>query len=383
MPTTATKNLIYRSLLPFLSPNCGNDPLCGHEGHPLTSTGSFEHLIKKHHVLGSALLISDQKHKAVVYTSSVSPSHHASSETYFRVASITKMATAALTLHLYDRGIIDIDCPISSYIPDTDPFFPEPITLRQLLSHTSGLADPPTLGKDLEEGKPFTDLLMQSQIQAPGISFRYSNLGYGLIGSVLEAVLNLPLGALFREYLFEPLCMNATLEGATLPQDQIMPVTRILPYRKGTDLVLTPLGRKPLNTVDPLRHYGHTAGSMYTDILSLHRLIQVLIQNGGNYLADQILNMMKTQHAVYGAVSPSLSYGLGLLIINDKRLSGGRIIGHQGFAYGCADGAFWEEETGRELIFLNGGCSEARTGRLGKANADMIRWAFRKELPAW
>ena len=56
---------------------------------------------------------------------------------------------------------------------------------------------------------------------------------------------------------------------------------------------------------------------------------------------------------------------------------------HQGFADGCADGAFFEETTGNIMITLNGGCSEARQGRLGLMNRDMLHYAFRKELPSW
>ena len=88
-------------------------------------------------------------------------------------------------------------------------------------------------------------------------------------------------------------------------------------------------------------------------------------------------------HVSYGKLSPTLSYGLGLLRVHDPSLAGHDLIGHQGFAYGCVDGAFWEEGTERLLLFLNGGCSEARTGRLGVANRDMARWAFRKELESW
>ena len=74
---------------------------------------------------------------------------------------------------------------------------------------------------------------------------------------------------------------------------------------------------------------------------------------------------------------------LGVLRILDPAISGSLVYGHQGFAYGCADGAFWEADTGRIMITLNGGCSEARSGRLGLANRDFLRWAFRKELPSW
>ena len=162
-----------------------------------------------------------------------------------------------------------------------------------------------------------------------------------------------------------------------------MPVIRVLPYRPGSGLTLTELGKKPLDHPDPLRHYGHTAGSMYTDIISLHRMLRCIRDGGSPVLSADSVSLMEQQHASYGTLSPSLSYGLGLLIIRDPALSSGRILGHQGFAYGCADGAFWEEETGWIMIMLNGGCSEARTGRLGLCNRDMLRWAFRKEIPLW
>ena len=122
---------------------------------------------------------------------------------------------------------------------------------------------------------------------------------------------------------------------------------------------------------------------MYTTVQSLQKLLNVLILNENGFLSPSTLEEMKKQHASYGSLSPTLSYGLGLLQIRDPRISSSRVLGHQGFAYGCGDGAFWEEETGRLLIFLNGGCSEARSGRLGSANRDFMIWAFRKELPSW
>jgi hypothetical protein len=122
---------------------------------------------------------------------------------------------------------------------------------------------------------------------------------------------------------------------------------------------------------------------MYLDLASLEKLVQCLMKDGAPLLKTGLGKQMTQEHAVYGPISPTLSYGLGLLRISDPSVSPGLVLGHQGFAYGCADGAFWEEETGRQAVFLNGGCSEARTGRLGVANRDVLRWALRKELPAW
>ena len=79
-----------------------------------------------------------------------------------------------------------------------------------------------------------------------------------------------------------------------------------------------------------------------------------------------------------GLLSMRLSYGLGLLIVEDRSLSPRRLLGHQGFAYGCADGAFLEEGTGRQIVFLNGGCSEARRGRLGLCNRDVLAFGLKQ-----
>ncbi len=384
MPTTVFKNTLYRALLPFAAPNCGSRPVSSVTGCELRDRRGLEKLLRRHHVLGSATLLSDGKRSVIACSSSENPSHTARPDTFFRVASITKTATALLVLRLVDEAILSLDRQVGSYFTDrkaADAL--DGITLRHLLSHTSGLLDPADLEAAVTAQTPFPDLVRKARTAAPGSSFCYSNLGFGLIGCILETVLGLPVGEIFRERLFDPLGMNATLEGCLLPQDRIMPVVRILPYRAGSGLVLTALGSHPLTLADPLCHYGHTAGSMYTDITSLHTLLRVLIDPQQDFLSESLRKEMTACHASYGSLSPTLSYGLGLLMICDPSLSSGRVLGHQGFAYGCADGAFWEESTGRVIITLNGGCSEARTGRLGLANRDFIRWAFRKEMAAW
>ena len=98
----------------------------------------------------------------------------------------------------------------------------------------------------------------------------------------------------------------------------------------------------------------------------------------GDTSPKSTVRVMTSVQATYGRLSPTLSYGLGLVIIRDPRLSGKPLIGHQGFAYGCADGAFLEEGTGRQIVFLNGGCSEARRGRLGLCNRDVLAFGLKQ-----
>ena len=384
MPTTKFKNTAYRLLIPFFSPSCEKQPISSLSGHELIYRRSFISMIRRHHVLGSAVLLKSGNQQTLICTSSSNPLHISSPGIYFRVASITKTATSILCMRLSDLNILDPDLPVSTFFhDDTARSVLEGITLRHLLSHTSGLVDPPDLEVLLEKNVPFTDFLPSFRKSLPGRQFHYSNLGFGLIGCILESVLNLPVGQIYRDYLFEPLKMNATLEGCTIPAERIMPVTRIFPYHRNHDLVLTSLGSRPVLSPDPVRHYGHTAGSMYTDILSLQKLLNALVFCENLFLSRQAVSEITRVHASYGRLSPTLSYGLGLLRICDHSVSDSYIYGHQGFAYGCADGAFWENNTGRIAIILNGGCSEARVDRLGLLNRDFMRWAFQKELPAW
>ena len=384
MPSTKIKNILYRAALPFCAPSTGLHPMLKAEGHELVNPNGLSRIIRRHHVFGGAVLISDGDSQSLVLERSSSFRQEATAGTFYRVASITKMATSLLCLLLYHDGLLDPDAPVTEYLPDSTGI-PDlsGVTLRHLLSHTSGLSDKPDLETLLESGAPYTDAVSGARFSEPGTCFRYSNLGFGLIGCILESVSGIPLGELFSSRIFEPLDMNASIEGCSLPEERIMPVIRLMPFRPEKKLSVTPLGRIPLTVPDPIHHYGHTAGSMYADISSLHRLLVCIRDDGSPLLSGSGTSLMKCLHASYGAVSPSLSYGLGLLIINDPVLSSGRILGHQGFAYGCADGAFWEESTGRTMIILNGSCSEARHGRLGICNRDMLYWSMKKELPQW
>lgn len=384
MPTTEAKNRLYRMALPFLAPGPGRNPEVRVSGHRVEREAAYRRLLRRHHVLGSAGMITAGDREAVMLSSSEHPKHIAERDTMFRVASITKMATALCVMQYAEAGSLDPDQPIFRFFPaETFSEKARKITARQLLSHTAGLLDPPDLENCLLRKIPFLPVMEKALQHEPGAEFHYSNLGFGMLGCVLEAIENRPVSRILQEKVFDPLGMNATLDASALRREKIMPVARVLRYWEGREVTVTALGAVPLTEAAPMLHYGHTAGSMYTDIDSLQKLVRCLREDGSPLLSPETGREMKRQHAAYGAISPTLSYGLGILIIRDPRLSGGRILGHQGFAYGCADGAFWEEETGNTVLFLNGGCSEAREGRLGLCNFEMLRWALQEELPGW
>lgn len=388
MPSGTVRNLIYRAMLPLRAPSPRGHMRRQTAGRALTDPEGYERLLVRHHVLGASLLLRDNEETRAVFTSlDGKHARTADESTLFRVASLTKMATALAVLRLCERGAFGLDDPVSGLLPDGRGL--EGITLRHLLSHTSGLRDLTLSEQGMVRGIPYPDVLRQDgcRVGEPGQSFAYCNLGFGLLGCVIEQTTELPVSDAVADLVLRPLGMRGTLDASTLDEDRIMPATRVLARGSSPDVRVTQLGRVRLEKPDPLRHYGHTAGALYTDAASLSRLLTMIAQGGSldgvRFLGETYIKEMTARQAVYGRISPTLSYGLGLLFIRDPALSGSRIIGHQGFAYGCADGAFWEESTGRQVIFLNGGCSEARTGRLGVCNRDVLRWALREEMPRW
>ncbi|MCK5314380.1 MAG: serine hydrolase [Anaerolineales bacterium] len=119
-------------------------------------------------------------------------------ETLFEVASNSKVLTAYIALRLVDQGLLSLDQPLNSYLPE--PWLPpsnyrDAITLRQVLSHSSGLGHN-TLGRDIRF--------------VPGSGYSYSAIGFLYTQAVLEQTTGKSLESLGQEYVFEPLGMSSS-----------------------------------------------------------------------------------------------------------------------------------------------------------------------------
>lgn len=384
MPSGKLKNIVYQFGLRLAAPSAAGSEYT-FKGKQLSTAAKYKKLIRKHHILGSSLYLEYNGQSAVVHSSTADPAHQVKDDSYFRVASITKIAVALLALRLCESGLLSLDEPASNYLPEANCDEINRVTLRQLLSHTTGLSDPARLEKAVEDKRTWDEVLADPSLRfaEPGKGFRYNNFAFGLVGCMIEHVTGLVIEEAFQKYLFSVLDIHATFEPSTLPYDRIVPISRVFPYHKGNDMVVTPARKTPMGTPDPMRHFGLTAGGLYSDLQGILKLLQVAASGGKGYLTTDIGKEIISVQGIYGALDRHLSYGLGMFIINDPSLSSHRILGHQGFAYGCVNGAFVEEDTGKTLVMLNGGCSEARTGRLGRSNYDLLHWAFTEELETW
>jgi len=140
-----------------------------------------------------------------------------SPDNVFRIASVTKMFTAAMILKLAEAGKLSLDDPLTLYLPD----FPNGggITIRELLNHTAGISE---VAKDPQPGFSRRDVTTAMQVAeiskrpldfAPGTGWSYSNAGFILLGAVIEKITGESWHAAIAKQILEPLRMKHTLYG--------------------------------------------------------------------------------------------------------------------------------------------------------------------------
>jgi CubicO group peptidase (beta-lactamase class C family) len=149
--------------------------------------------------------------------------------TAFKIASITKQFTAACALLLRERGLLDLDDPVSKFLDD----YPngEDLRIVHLLSHTSGIAEYSNVAFLGRANRPFTpeELIKYFKDKPlrfpPGTQLEYSNSNYILLGAIIERVSLMPYGAFLQENIFTPLGMRKSSYG--MMQDQAVSYLRL------------------------------------------------------------------------------------------------------------------------------------------------------------
>ena len=142
----------------------------------------------------------------------------ASPEIAYRSGSISKLFTATALMQLQEQGKIDIDKPLSTYLPDfsiKSPYGLQGITLRRMMTHHSGLPS------DFEKGFSsyaanrtlLSDLRQEYVAFKPDTVHAYSNLGYGLLGRVIEQVSGMSYEDYLHKHIFAPLGMTNAFVG--------------------------------------------------------------------------------------------------------------------------------------------------------------------------
>jgi D-alanyl-D-alanine carboxypeptidase len=149
--------------------------------------------------------------------SNVEASTKATENTVYQLASVTKQFTAAATLMLVEDGKLSLDAKVTELLPGL-PAAWSPVTIRHLLSHTSGIKSytdvfgaRQTPGDTVFTSAGIVALVADAPLQfTPGERFAYSNTGYYLLGLVIEKVSGKKYGDFLAERIFTPLGMTST-----------------------------------------------------------------------------------------------------------------------------------------------------------------------------
>ena len=137
-------------------------------------------------------------------------------DTKFRLGSITKQFTSMLIMQLVAEGKIDLQAPVSKYLPDYSTINGDKITIHQLLTHTSGIPNYtsfPNFFKEISRN-PYTPTEMMETFAdslldfTPGAQFSYSNSGYVVLGAIIEKVTGKSYEEVLQEQIFNPLKMK-------------------------------------------------------------------------------------------------------------------------------------------------------------------------------
>lgn len=346
-------------------------------------------------------------------------------DTLFRMASVSKLVTALGVLRLMEAGKLDLDADISDALGWRlrHPAHPhQPLSVRLLLSHRSGLRD--AGGAYLDAGQTLAGKLLpggahygkgeswSAATEAPGSFFAYCNLNYGVLASVMERLSGQRFDRFMQEQVLAPLGLQGGFEASSFSDAELANLATL--YRKrGTDdnarwdpagpwIVQTDdfKGQRPRAPVG-LEHYAlGSNGSLFgpqgrlrTRVADLGRVLAMLLAGGQHegrrFLQARSVQALFAEQWRFDAAKPNgdwldglfQAWGLGVEHFIDRsqagadgRVRGDRIVarggvqawGHLGFAYGLHSGLLLEPVSRSGIVYAiggTGGSPELNPGR--------------------
>lgn len=184
-------------------------------------------LADKHGVIGASLAIAYGDDDAVASTGVLNrrTEQPATPDNVFQIGSITKVWTATLVMQLVDEGLLDIDRPVVTFLPEfrvADDTLTKSVTTRHLLTHTSGIAGDffPDTGRGDDCLEKFVALMADLPASHPlGATMSYCNAGFVVLGRLIEVLRDATWDQVLRERLLQPLGLDAA---GTLPEEALL-----------------------------------------------------------------------------------------------------------------------------------------------------------------
>ena len=298
-----------------------------------------------------------------------------------RIASISKLVTAIAVMKLVEQGQLDLEADVSDVLGWHlhNPAFPDvPITLRQLLSHTSSLTDTVdyVLPLDAEMQRVLSDPLAWDLAHSPGEYFRYTNFNFPVIAAVMERATGERFDRLVGRLVMEPLSIDACFNWVGCGDDAV--ARGVVLYRSGKPTKDDNHGVRPACAVTPARDGScnlamwkagangaifSPQGGLRISALDLAKIGRMLLNDGmlGNVRVLSAASVRLMEEPVWRFSGDNgdtqngfmCSYGLatqtlatpGMLCRDDPLADGRQRVGHAGDAYGLKSG-LWLERPG-------------------------------------
>jgi CubicO group peptidase (beta-lactamase class C family) len=259
----------------------------------------------------------------------------ATTDSIWQIGSITKVWTATLIMQLVDEGQVDLDAPVRKYLPDlelSDPEATEAVTVRHLLTHTSGIDgdafDEFGRGDECVE-RYVHNVRNLAQLGAPGRIFSYCNAGFVILGRLIEVLRGQSWDAVLREYLIGPLGLTSM---ATLPEEAILRRAAVghIPVEEGSDeLRVAPIWQMT-RAMGPA---GAALSATPAELISFARMHMGggVAADGTRVLSAASVNLMQQRQVEIPDLLGSRGCGISWLLTGGE---GPRVIGHDGGTIG-------------------------------------------------
>jgi len=301
----------------------------------------IQQVMKQKHLPSFAVALIDDQNVILQETfglANLERKQPAEPNTIYRLWSVAKAFTAIETMRLVEDGLVNLDTPITAYIPDfvLQSRFPDsgPITIRNILTHRSGL---PRNGCHWVELNPnvladlTTSLKDCYQTYPVGYRYKYSNVGFNLLGYIIEEMRGVPFSEYMRDELLLPLGMDnsAFMRPDLLDSLEVAPGYefydgKYYPYEQGDSALIA-------------------SGNLYATIEDMEKFVQFIFRDGEaggiQLMAPETLQMMFVEQSS-NAIDP---HSMGLGWKTNRVLGSELLVWHDG---GPADG------TGALVAFL-------------------------------
>lgn len=299
------------------------------------------------HKLPSAVVVIGHKGRVVFENA-----YGTAPATVFDMASMTKvLVTAPAVMQLYEQGRLGLDDPVAKYLPAFAANGKETITIRQLLTHSSGLAPDLELtdawsGKEEGIRRAFASV----PTSRPGTEFRYSDINFIVLGALVEKLSGLPLEKYAERYIFQPLGLTET---RFLPPPEWQ--SRIAPTQ------LNQHGENPPGIVhDPTaRRMGGVAGhaglfSTANDVAVYAQSLLDRLQGRPSKLPlkRETLELMIAPHRISGRTRTTVR-GLGWDIDSAYSSPRGKVFGSGSFGHtGFTGTSLWIDPASETYVII-------------------------------